>query len=231
MAIAIGRGGLFSAIPAKADETDSNLIQDNPGIVVQDGSALVNDANISDDVVTDNATLDDLSTEYNLKDVNISECPEGTPVLKFDSVEDLNKFLATEDAAPKTIETTINNTEPLPVSKLGLSQPLASRSSNYTTVRKTKTVNTGFANVNLKADIRVYSSGSFREIKSCHEWTDHTGFTFSLDWDEKYHWHKISKDHSSVTVAGGGVLNYVIFVSGIGKMYSRPIDIKFTYKL
>ncbi|MDL5039676.1 hypothetical protein [Heyndrickxia coagulans] len=73
MVIAIGGGGLFSAIPAKADETDSNLIQDNPGIVVQDGSALVNDANISDDVVTDNATLDDLSTEYNLKDVNISE--------------------------------------------------------------------------------------------------------------------------------------------------------------
>jgi len=41
LAIAIGGGGLFSAIPAKADETDSNLIQDNPGIVVQVGSALV----------------------------------------------------------------------------------------------------------------------------------------------------------------------------------------------
>jgi len=52
---------------------EGSSLQDNPGIVVQDGSALVNDANISDDVVTDNATLDDLSTEYNLKDVNISE--------------------------------------------------------------------------------------------------------------------------------------------------------------
>ncbi|MED4934149.1 hypothetical protein P9709_03400, partial [Heyndrickxia coagulans] len=134
---------------------EGSSLQDNPGIVVQDGSALVNDANISDDVVTDNATLDDLSTEYNLKDINISEYPEGTPVLKFDSVEDLNKFLATEDAAPKTIETTINNTEPLPVSKLGLSQPLALRSSNYTTVRKTKTVNTGFANVNLGLAERI----------------------------------------------------------------------------
>lgn len=226
-ALVIGGSSLYTIVPAKADENEGLISQQNPNLVIHDGDALV--SKVDSTSSSENLSLNELSSKYDLKNVDINNLPEGSNVIEFKNEEDANKFLATEAAAPQEIEATFDDQGT--TNSVGMNKLKALTASPYSTVRKSVSKNTGFASVNLKADIRVYSSGSFREIKDCNEWTDHTGVTFSLDWNEKYHHHYISSDHTRVEVTGGGVLDYVIFVSGIGKLFSRPIDLKFTYKL
>lgn len=165
--------------------------------------------------------------KYNLQEIDIEkDIPKGSPVLNFDKIEDLQAFLATLEENSKIV------TDEVLVSPTQNNQSFQTLSSGSTSViRRTTSENTGFATVNLKADVTVYSYGSFRQINSIREWTDHTGTTFSLNWTQTYADDTISSDKQSATVVGGGELDYVIFFQGIGTLYTRAIDLSMTVRV
>ncbi|OYD07213.1 hypothetical protein [Paludifilum halophilum] len=154
-------------------------------------------------------TREELFDKYNLNS-NV-DVPKGTEVIKFDNVKNADKFFnkIEEDVKNPTVEKKTDDK----FHDLG-----------YT--RQVRSVSFGFSDINLHADI-YWNSG--KTITSCKAWTTHTGTTFSLGWDQKYAYCSPSSGSRSTMVKGGGTGKWVVFVEGIGTVYSKDINIHYGY--
>ncbi len=102
-----------------------------------------------------------------------------------------------------------------------------------TTVTKKTVKNIGMANgkITLYAKIKVYTNGSFGQIKDCSEYTTFTGFTYGFGWNEDYMTHRIASNGQSVKITCEGTLDYYLLVNSVLRVYSQPIEMTINYSL
>ncbi|WP_227395958.1 hypothetical protein [Jeotgalibacillus aurantiacus] len=225
LASSLALGGLFS-LGETVSVASSNPIDSLENMNVIEASELVKDKKIKNN----NKNLEELNVEYNLKDVDLDNLEEGTNVYNFETEEDLQKFLEEIESTPKKVHKEIklnDSNNDHKVSDDGEFSTMATSS-----VRPSTSENTGFSDVYLYADISVYSTGSFRQITGINKvWTEHNGVTFSQDWKETYAYGTVNSTKQLANIYGGGEFSYVLFIEGIGKLYTRKIDLSFTYYL
>ena len=152
-------------------------------------------------------TLEQLFQKYNLEPA--TNIPQGTEDIKFDSVETADKFFTkiNKDAENPIIEDSSFSTLALGTTQV-------------------RSVSFGFSKINLYADITWNSN---KIITSCRAWTTHTGVTFSLGWDQKYAYCTPTSGSRTTMVKGGGTGKWVVFVQGVGTVYSKDINIHYGY--
>ncbi len=162
----------------------------------------------------DHLTTTQLFKKHNLKKISPQKFPTGSTVLKFDSVDNADKFLS--QFKKDTSQTMMLNAEPVttvPYSTLG------------GTLQR-RSVWRGPSKVNLWADISWNSS---KIITSCNAWTSRTGIVVSSSWDQKYAYCSPSKGTRTTMVKGGGVITIDIIIRGIGSFYSEDLNIHYGY--
>lgn len=191
------------------------------------------DNNMVDTVTRDKILLDNLSKEYNLKDVD--KVPEGIVPIKFNSIDELKAFLEKQPKGPVKIHKTYYANDFLidknNINDMNSNVILESTGKHH--INTSETINIG-GFVSLDADVftQVRSLGSTHLeeiITDCKEWTSLTGVTLGAEWDERYAYHVISSDRYRVDVYGGGVLNEYLIVDGLIKIASYPIDLSVSY--
>lgn len=160
-----------------------------------------------------------LFEEYNLEPLT-TELPANTPVVNFDNVEEFKKFL--EDTnKPTEIEINEHESEN--------NQFLASLLGIKTADAAVKTYGYsewhGASKLNLYVDVNRNSSG---KVTSTDVWTTLTGITLGFAWDEKNAYAILNSSKTGGTAYGRGTFSYVIFIQGIGTIYSY--DIKMSKK-
>lgn len=104
-------------------------------------------------------------------------------------------------------------------------------SVSYTVVTRSCSVNVSLAKFNTWGDIRVGYDGSFRWIDSVlNTRTGLTGVTTGFTLSNAYSY-SYGQTATSVSVAGGGVVNAYLLVNGSILLYSQPVSCSFTYRL
>jgi len=81
----------------------------------------------------------------------------------------------------------------------------------------------------ISLDIEISNIDSRNHIIDCRSWTDITGFTFCYTWTQTYNYHIIEKNGSSITVRGGGLLDWHIGMDGGIKVFSEDIDLELSF--
>ncbi|WP_342042685.1 hypothetical protein [Bacillus sp. OTU2372] len=163
--------------------------------------------------------IEQLFEEYSLEPLT-TELPANTPVVNFDSVEEFKKFL--EDTnKPTEIEINEHKSEndQLFASLFGIkTADAAMKTYKYSEWH-------GASKLNLYADVNRNSKG---KVTDTDVWTTLTGITLGFAWDEKNAYAILNSSKTGGTAYGRGTFSYVIFIQGIGTIYSY--DIKMSLK-
>ena len=181
-----------------------------------------------------NASRENLVKEYDLKTITLDELPEGSSYIKLENEAQLKAFLEVIHEMPRKVtkEFKINKSE-LQEDKTD-NNTIVTPHSTSTMIQTVSTTGwyNAFGKVALYARIELSRHGSFGWISGCHEYTRHTGFTFGFAWEEDYCYSDFTGDQTtSVNVYGGGTVKYVVFVEGLGTVYSKPVDMTINYSL
>ncbi|MEC5261901.1 MULTISPECIES: hypothetical protein [Bacillus amyloliquefaciens group] len=202
---------LFGALPANAAEEN---------VQVYDASKIIKDNNLT---TSTNATYEELTDKYKLRDAKPEEITDGVKGINFDSEEELAIFLENASKAPVSEEEEIV----MPESDFSV---LASAKRT----RKKGVEHIGaWGQINIQADFWISGSGSFYQIDSVKNiQTYASGFTWPFNWNQTGRpYGKIAKNKQSATAYGSGNVEYLLFVKGIGKWYERHVDAKVSYKI
>ncbi|MFD0826375.1 hypothetical protein ACT8ZR_11985 [Neobacillus sp. M.A.Huq-85] len=210
-------GLMFLSIvaPFKAEESD---ILD--GITDADYDVMT-EAKAENEVATkkEEKQIEYLFEEYNLEPLT-KELPANTPVINFDSVKEFKRFLE-DTSKPTEIEISEDESEN--------NQFLASLLGIRTADAAVKTYKYSewhaASKLNLYADVNRNSKG---KVTNTDVWTTLTGITLGFAWDEKNAYASLNSTKTGGKAYGRGTFSYVIFVQGIGTIYSY--DIKMSLK-
>jgi len=88
-----------------------------------------------------------------------------------------------------------------------------------------------FPTFNLWADVWIVGSGSFWEIGDVYEWVGLTGITTFADLTDTWTYHRVSTDHQSVTIKGGGIVTHYFVIKNLIKLYSQSVELTILYSL
>jgi hypothetical protein len=88
-----------------------------------------------------------------------------------------------------------------------------------------------FPTFNLWADVWIVGSGSFWEISDVYEWVGLTGITAFADLTDTWTYHRVSTDHQSVTIKGGGIVTHYFVIKNLIKVYSQSVELTILYSL
>lgn len=165
---------------------------------------------------------DDVVKRYGLKPVNV--VPAGVTPMAFTSPTQLDAFLSNLSHQSRTSHH-INYFER---EDLKLSLPMA---VTYAVVTRSCSVGLTLAKFNTWADILVGYSGSFRWINSVlNTRTGLTGVTMGLTLTNDYSY-AYNQTVTSVSVKGGGIVNFYLVIEGGILIYSTPVSCSFTYRV
>ncbi|TCW39406.1 hypothetical protein EDC32_102657 [Laceyella sacchari] len=198
-AFGFGSIGTYAAEEQQQELIEKNLTNYN----VLDGSKLVG----NEPSPKEKLNQEQISSKYNLQDVK--NLPEGSNVIKFDKLEDLQKFLEMVNR-----DAQIEDIQEQPVTR------------GYGT-RQVRYQRFGFGKIGLWADIKWNSS---KTITSCDAWTTLTGITFAVDWQENGKATKCEKvSRNSTMIKGQGQASWVLFFEGAGKLYTQTVNMHYKY--
>jgi len=167
-------------------------------------------------------TFQDLITEYNLTVVD--KAPNGVLPLKFKTPTELQDFLlrvSRQPVAHTTIVENVRRNVPTP------------KSSGYFVVTRSCSVNIGYilAKFHTWADIRVGYYDSYHWIDQVlNTRTGLTGLTTGVTLTNAYSY-AYNQSASSVSIKGGGTLNFYLIIGGVIRLYSVPVSCSFTYSV
>lgn len=181
-------------------------------------------------------SVEGLSEQYGLKDADLSEVDPGTTAINFDSEEELAIFL--EDVNKETTSEEFVVSEEKVDAKLnpnfakGAAQMAAAGSSKRTVKKAVEHIG-AFGDINIEADFWVSGSGSFYWISSVSNIRTYaSGFTWPFDWSQTGKpYGSISSNKQSATAYASGTVDYLVFVKGIGKWYSRAVNCDVSYSI
>lgn len=177
----------------------------------------------------ENMSLKEIQEEYDLEELDLSTVPDNIPIITFDSEADLQKFIEEAEKAPSHFHQEINLRE-LPNSNEGGISLLSTFERNVS-YSESNLFGLG-AKYSLLGKLTIYSSGSFHSItKVSNVRTTLTGITIGYNYKQQGARGKIASNGQSAYLSGEGILDYVLFFGGIGKVYSRPISISSTFYL
>ncbi|WP_340372520.1 hypothetical protein [Peribacillus sp. FSL E2-0218] len=163
--------------------------------------------------------IGNLFKENGLEPLEMSKIPEDAQVINFDSIEEFEKFLGDTQGVVE-IEEQSNDIE-----LLGLITGLNAVSAAVKTYKTSITKGVS-SKVNLYADVTRNSKGVITKTKV---WTSHTGVTLGLSWKQNSAYANLNSTKKNGTAYGKGTMSWVVFVKGIGTIYSYDVSLSLKF--
>jgi hypothetical protein len=209
--------------------------ESNQNIDVVEADKIIEQNNL-ERTSNDEVSVEELSEQYGLKDADLSEVEPGTNAINFDTEEELAIFL--EDVNKETSSEEFVVSEETVDAKLNpnfakASSLVAAAGSSKRTVKRAVEHIGAFGDINIEADFYVSGSGSFYWISSVQNIRTYaSGFTWPFDWTQTGKpYGSISSNKQSATAYASGTVDYLLFVKGIGKWYSRAVNCDVSYSI
>jgi hypothetical protein len=171
--------------------------------------------------------IDTLSKEYNLK--TLEKLPAGKVALKFDTVEDAEKFLESvknethydynsltmSDGSKFSELVDINEQIEKPSVTMLRSDPVGSQVKDWT-------VYSPYAKRNLEVRYHYYwdsyqNCNCFRDCFYVNSYM--TGFNWFVSWDQQSTWADIRNGGKDLYAGADGILNYYLWINGVFNVY------------
>lgn len=156
--------------------------------------------------------IQSILSSNNLQPISEEEISADTIVMNFDSIEEFEQFIA---EAQSPLEVSLDNQ-----SNNNLLDLFNPQTVNAATTTFSKSQWHGASKLNLYVTATKGSNGLITKTKV---WTSHTGVTLGFHWKQNQAYATLSSTKKSGKAYGHGTFSWVVFVKGIGTLFSRDI--------
>lgn len=207
-------------LPYAEEEKEITLETSNQEITAQYSVMGAGEAKSIYATPTEKEKVQSVFKEEGLTPLKENEIAENALVMNFDSIEEFEKFLA-ETKEP--LEISLNEEK----QNSGIMSLINSYTVDAATRKTFKgTHKQGQANINIYADVTKGSNGKISSVKVS---TGMTGFTNPWDWKQRSATYSLSSTKLSGTARASGDLTLVVFVKGIGSVWTETRNLKVSF--
>lgn len=182
-------------------------------------------------------SLASMADQHGFKNIKTSDLPENVKPIIINDKESLSQFVKNAEKASH-IKKVIKLNNDANLRNIDSLVRFKSRRDDGETVTRNlkarKRLSPIDLNLYLKAKVKVYTHGSFREIVDVRNISTYIeGYSPGIDYDadSSSNGFDISSDHQSVDVWGGGDMEYYLLIDGMLKLYEKRFEIETTYEI
>lgn len=169
---------------------------------------------------------------FTTETIDIEDLPEGVTALEFNSKKEMESYF--ENAEKEFVnQDKGNNPYTDKILSVETTHDENGEERSVSTIQRSTYKTYGGTKCNLIADIKVYSSGSFRSITGCRQRTNISGYTLGMGWRQSSASNNLGgKEKTSVTVKGSGqLITYLLSEGTKIEIARRNVDLSLYYSV